>query len=197
MVVLSHLHRDHFDPDLLSALYDLPITWVVPEFMRDSVLTILPVKTSKLVIPKPGIPITFGHLVLTPFNSLHINGNHGVLEMGYLAEFAGKRWLFPGDIRNFDVQALPHFEKLDGVLAHCWLGRGAALQPEEQTINEFCQFYRSLDAARVIVTHLYDFGRGLNDFWGVEHFHMIKKVYNKLMPGTDLSYSLMGDRIVL
>jgi len=137
--------------------------------------------------------------VLTPFNALHFSVKclHGVPEMGYLAEFSGKRWLFPGDTRNYDIKALPDFGKLDGVLAHCWLGRGKALQPDENIVSEFCQFYRSLDTARVIVTHLHDFGRGPDDFWGRNHFRLIKKHYNKLSPGAALGYALMGSRITL
>jgi L-ascorbate metabolism protein UlaG (beta-lactamase superfamily) len=197
LIVLSHIHSDHVDPNLLAVLRDLPITWVVPEFMCESVLAIVPVDISQLIIPMPGNPITFGHLVLTPIDTLHFNGQHGVPEMGYMAEFAGKRWLFPGDIRNFDIKALPDFGKLDGVLAHCWLGRGRALDPDDAILSEFCQFYRLLNASRVIVTHLHDFGRGPHDFWGLEHYRMIKKHYLQLEPGTELSYALMGDRIAL
>ena len=199
LIVLSHIHSDHVDHNLLAALRDLPITWVIPGFMRDQVLSILPIESAQLIIPQPGVPINFGKLVLTPFNALHFNAkcHHGVPEMGYLAEFSDKRWLFPGDTRNYDVKALPSFGKLDGVLAHCWLGRGAALQPEDTIVSDLCQFYRSFSADRVIITHLHDFGRGPHDFWGLEHYDMIKKHYSQLVPVAELSYALMGDRITL
>jgi len=86
---------------------------------------------------------------------------------------------------------------LDGVLAHCWLGRGRALEPDGAILSQFCNFYHSLDAARVIVTHLQDYGRGPHDFWGLEHYRMIEIHYNQLMTGTDISYALMGDKIPL
>ena len=199
LIVLSHIHSDHVDPKLLANLRDLPITWVIPGFMRDQVLSILPIDPSRLIIPQPGVPITFGKLVLTPFNGLHYNAkcHHGVPEMGYLVEFTSKRWLFPGDTRNYDLSALPEFGKLDGILAHCWLGRGRALEPDGAILNEFCHFYHSLNAARVIVTHLHDFERGPHDFWGLDHYRMIEKRYHQFEPGADLSYALMGDRIAL
>lgn len=199
LIVLSHIHSDHVDHNLLAALRDLPITWVIPGFMRDQVLSILPIEPSRLITPQLGVPITFGKLVLTPFDALHFNTkcHHGVPEIGYLAEFTGKRWLFPGDTRNYDVSALPKFGKLDGVLAHCWLGRGRALEPDPAILSDFCHFYRSLNAARVIVTHLHDFGRGPYDFWDLEHYRIIEKYYDQLEPGVKLSYALMGDRISL
>lgn len=199
LILLTHIHNDHVDPNLLASLRDLPITWVIPEFMRDQVLSILPINPSRLIIPQPGVPITFGKLVLTPFNALHFNAkcHHGVPEIGYLAEFTGKRWLFPGDTRNFDVSTLPGFGNLDGVLAHCWLGRGKALDPDSAILSDFCHFYHSLNTARVIVTHLHDFGRGPHDFWGLEHYRIIKTHYHQLESGVDVSYALMGDRIAL
>lgn len=197
LIVLSHFHNDHLDPNLLLALSDLPITWVIPEFMLDSVQSIVKLNPSRLILPYPGIPITHGNLVLTPFNALHFNlkCHHGVPEMGYLAEFNGKRWLFPGDTRNYDPVALPNFGKVDGVLAHCWLGRASALDPEEEKIQDFCRFFSELKASRVIVTHLRDFGRGPQNFWDLEHYRMIKKQCALLSPAMNLSYALMGDKI--
>ena len=174
MVVLSHLHRDHFDPNLLSALYDLPITWVVPEFMRESVLAILPMEPARFIVPKPGLPITLGNLVLTPFEALHFNGHHGVPEMGYLAEFSGKRWLFPGDIRNYDLKALPDFGKLDGVLAHCWLGKNAALSPETDKLAGFSRFFSSMNTQKIVVSHLYEWARDARDLWTMRHFRLLR-----------------------
>ena len=61
--------------------------------------------------------------MLTPFDGLHIHGEHGVPAMGYLAEFSKKRWLFPGDTREFDFSKLPDFGELDDVIGHLWLGK--------------------------------------------------------------------------
>jgi len=56
--------------------------------------------------------------------------------MGYLAEFGTKRWLFPGDTRSYNFEKLPDFGKLDGVIAHVWLGKTEAMQANPSLITE-------------------------------------------------------------
>jgi hypothetical protein len=46
--------------------------------------------------------------------------------MGYLLEFNGKRWLFPGDTRSYDASLLQSFGPLEGHFAHLWLSRTGA-----------------------------------------------------------------------
>lgn len=51
LVVLSHAHNDHFDVQLIHALRDLPIRWVIPEFMLDLAVERAGLRSDSIIIP--------------------------------------------------------------------------------------------------------------------------------------------------
>lgn len=173
LVILSHTHQDHLDLNLISALRCLPITWVIPEFMLALVMKAAHLPEKQVLVPQVRNPIHYGGLTITPFEGLHFRGTHGVPEMGYVADFSGKRWLFPGDTRTYDAARLPHFEAVDGIFAHLWLGRGKALEVEPPLMEEFCQFFASLQPKQIVVTHLEELGRDADDFWDMRHYQKV------------------------
>ncbi len=198
LIVLTHWHSDHFDNELLATLGELPITWVIPEFMQSGIEKILPLHQLKVITPQALTPIYFKNLTLTPFKGLHFHGDcNGVPEMGYLFEFNDKRWLCPGDTRSYRPELLPDFGKLDGVLAHCWLGKAAALNPDTLEIINFCQFYSSMDTNKIVVTHLNEFGRDSDDLWTLDHFNLVKQCLQAGSERRVVVPALMGDQIIL
>ena len=198
LIALSHWHSDHFDRVILPMLAHLPLIWIIPEFMQNGIRDKLPLRQLNLITPKLMQPITFEGLTLTPFKGLHFHGNClGVPEMGYLAEFSGKRWLIPGDIRSYQPHLLPDFGPLDGILAHCWLGKAAALQPDEKTRHDFCKFFGSLNTQNIVVTHLNEFGRDADDLWTLEHFTLVKHCLQNIQSDRKVCAALMGDKIDL
>lgn len=197
LVVLSHAHNDHFDPELLSGIANLPLIWVVPDFMRSHLNTICSLPGERVMTPQPGVPMTFGALMLTPFNALHIRGKNGVPEIGYLAEFNGKRWLFPGDTRNYDFSALPDFGRLDGVFAHLWLGKAEAAEQASSQMENFCRFFAAFDTRRLVITHLYELDRDARDCWIRSHYTTVKRRLVQLKPQLEVSCALMGQKICL
>ena len=144
LIVLSHAHNDHLDQNLISALQGLPLRWVIPEFMLDTVMKAASIPSERIIVPKPGSRICIEGLTLTPFEGLHIREQNGIPEMGYLAEFGGYRWLFPGDTRLFDNSRLPDFGRLDGVFAHLWLGKAGAQIDPPPMLDEFCDVFQLL-----------------------------------------------------
>ena len=194
LVVLSHAHTDHFDPILLKAIASLPLTWVIPEFMLDQVNEITRLDQQQVIIPKPGQTLRFANLVLTPFEGLHMHAEGGVPEMGYLAEFSGKRWLFPGDVRSFNLSALPRFGRLDGVFAHLWLGKAQACTDRPSQLENFCQFFASLGANRIVISHMYEYGRDAEDFWDDRHFEMVAECIKEFDAKLKVSPVLMGKK---
>jgi hypothetical protein len=120
----------------------------------------------------------------------------GVPAMGYLIEFNGKRWLFPGDTRTFDPGQLPSFGPVDGLFAHMWLGRGCALLEEPPLLEEFCRFIVDLLPKRVILTHLSEFGRDANDIWDISHVQKISAWFQKNAPKVHLDAAQLGDSII-
>lgn len=194
IVVLTHAHNDHFDRDLLAGIRSLPITWVIPDFMRAAVDRAAGIPPERVISLQPGSPIRFGPLTLVPFNGLHIHGKNGVPAMGYLAEFNGKRWLFPGDVRSYCSDHLPDFGDLDGAFAHLWLGKGCALELSPPLLDEFCRFFASLRPRRLVVTHLQEWGRRPEDFWDLHHFQLAQVELARVAPDVAVGVALTGQR---
>jgi hypothetical protein len=197
LVVLTHAHSDHLDLTLISALSQLPIQWIIPDFMLEKMIKIVPLARERIIIPEPGITIQIGDLSIFPFDGLHIHGELGVPSMGYLAEFTNKRWLFPGDIRTYDFSNLPAFGELDGVVGHIWLGKGEAMESRPSKLDSFCDFFSQFRTRQLIFTHLREYGREKNEMWDLYHFQLIKKQFHHRFPELKVSARLMGDRIDL
>ncbi len=88
----------------------------------------------QVLIPNPLQPIVIKGIRILPFDDLSCGvpppaggTPQGVPATASLVEFNGKRWLFPGDTRNYHTGSLPSFGPVDGLVAHMWLGHGCAL----------------------------------------------------------------------
>lgn len=196
-VVLSHRHADHLDLELLSELVDLPILWIVPGFLLEDLKTIFRNKTPRVILPRAGNPIKIKNLTLTPFKGLHFRDGHGVPEMGYLAEFSGKRWAFPGDTRVFPAQSLTKLGRLDGVFAHLWLGKKCALHETPPLLEEFCHFFTEPAPRRLVVTHMHEIARKPDDFWDASHFSQVYAKCQELKPEVLVTPAWMGMSVEL
>ena len=185
-ILLTHRHGDHLDFGLLRLLRHLPIRWVVPEAILPLVQRQAGLPSKQILVPKPLQPIELCGLRITPFDGLHWEaapdypaGRRGVPATGYLVEMGGKRWLFPGDTRTYDVTRLPIFGPLDVLFAHLWLGRGAAFLLHPPLLELFCRFCLALQPRRLILTHLEEWGRRASDFWDIEHAKQVVSVLKK------------------
>lgn len=196
LVVLTHEHNDHLDLNLVRAVRDIPITWIIPGYLQGRVLAAVDLPRERIITPVNGCPIQYQDLTLTPFKALHIHGKHGVPETGYLAEFNGKRWLFLGDTRTYDSTALPDFGILDGVFAHLWLGKASALETPPPMIEEFCRFFFGFAARRLVVTHMYEYGRDEYDLWTLEHYRQVNDCFNRKY-NLSTEKAVMGEHVTL
>lgn len=203
-VVLTHRHDDHLDFDLLKALRHLPIRWVIPDYILPQVQAQAGLSADQVITPHPLQPIEIKGIRLLPFVGLHWeaapsdNGpQHGVPEMGYLIEFKNKRWLFPGDTRDFKTELLPSFGPVDGLFAHLWLGRGCALMEEPPLLDAFCQFCLALQPKQIYLTHLEELGRDAEDYWDGRHAEKVIARCNQLDLQLPVSAVYMGDNAIL
>jgi hypothetical protein len=200
-IILTHRHEDHLDLDLLSALKDSPITWVVPDYLLPLV-TGRGVISKNIIVPAPLCPFMVEGIKITSFNGLHTayeaaGISRGVPAAGYLVEFNGKRWLFPGDTRNYDASQLPDFNQVDGVFAHLWMGRGCALIDPPPLLESFCRFIASWQPDRVVITHLMEFGRNAVDYWDVNHARKAISFFQANYPLINASYATIGQTVFL
>ena len=200
-VLLTHNHADHLDLGLIHALRETSIHWVVPFPMLENVIN-SGIKPEFITVPEPSVPIKIENMVITPFDGLHFHKNKtgerlGVPATGYLVEQEQKRWLFPGDTRNFQSDLVPSFGPVDMVFAHLWLGKASALLNSGWLLDKFCQFYLALNPERITITHLSELGRDANDFWDVSHAKIIKTRFSELSPETDIAIGLIGQQFDL
>jgi len=203
-VVLTHRHADHLDFDLLKSLRHLPIRWIIPDYILPQVQAEAGLPADRIITPHPLQPIEIKGIRLLPFVGLHWevapseNGpQHGVPEMGYLVEFNNKRWLFPGDTRDFKAELLPSFGPVDGLFAHLWLGRGCALMEEPPLLDAFCRFSVDLQPKQVVLTHLEEFGREADDYWDGRHADKVTARCKQLAPDLDVRAAYMGESVDL
>ena len=202
-VLLSHEHSDHFDLELIRQLRGLPVTWVVPEFLLERLRpACLPAE--RVLVPQPLRPLVFSGMRITPFEGQHWEadpgypgGRRGVPAYGYLAEWPGRRWLFPGDIRTYDASRLPDFGPLDGVFAHLWLGRHEADREQAPLLDEFCRFFQAVPAPRMVVTHLEEFSRPPESRWLEPHYRMVQDWFARQTPERELVCCRMGEAVGL
>ncbi len=197
LVVFTHSHSDHLDLNLIAALRNLPILWVIPEFLLAKIKAVVDLPSKKIILPQPGKPLRIDNLTLTPFEGLHIHGEHGVPAMGYLAEFSNKRWLFPGDTRTYDFSKLPDFGELDGVVGHLWLGKAEALEHRPSKLDNFCQFFSQFPTKKLIITHLREFGREPNELWDLQHFQLVRMHIHAIKLELSVTAALMGEFVDL
>ena len=203
-VLLTHRHADHLDYPLIRSLRQHPIRWVIPEAILPLVLERCGLPESQVIIPHPLEALQIEGMRITPFEGLHweraaVDGGaaRGVATLGYLVEWAGKRWLFPGDVRDYDLQKLPDFGQLDGAFAHLWLGRGGALLDQPPLLEPFCAFYAGLPAQRLVVAHLHELGRQAEDYWDDEHYAQVAARLRQLAPERTVQAARMGESLVL
>jgi hypothetical protein len=180
-----------------------PILWLVPEDIQAKVEQ-AGLSREKIIQPRSLEPVEFQGLRITPFCGLHWendpgqpDGLRGVPAVGYLVEFNGKRWLFPGDIRTYDLSLLPSFGAVDGAFVHLWLGRASALLEEPPLLESFCRFCQELNSRRIIITHLQEFGREVHEFWDGSHFQQVKQCLRGITPGILAESAGMGDCVNL
>ncbi len=201
LVVLTHRHEDHLDLGLIHELRELPILWVVPEAILSLVLEEGGVPRTRVIVPEMLRPLDFPGLHLTPFEGLHWDQQadhlHGVPAVGYLAEFGGRRWLFPGDTRTYAASRLPDFGPIDGLIAHLWLGRGSAQLEKAPLLEPFIDFCLAFQPRRILLTHLDEFGRGPEDLWEERHARLVCEAIRQRAPGIQAAYARMGDSIEL
>ena len=201
-VLLTHSHIDHLDFNLITACRELSIRWIVPDFLASTLQERVNFPMSKMTIAHPGHLLDFEGFRITPFEGQHQVTQPdrrltGVPEMGYLVEHEKKRWLFPGDTRIYDAKRLPDFGPVDVLFAHLWLGRGSALLDPPPLLEAFCRFCADLHPAKIILTHMEEWGRDANDFWDGSHVQQVLSQFEHLLPAIPVTPAYFGESLRL
>jgi phosphoribosyl 1,2-cyclic phosphodiesterase len=208
LVLLTHAHADHLDLELISGLHNCEITWVIPEFMLSILFKRINLPRNRIIISVPGQLINFKGLIIFPFEGQHFHQRsqeqitqnerpRGVPAMGYLVEFNGKRWLFPGDTRNLTPEKSFNFGPVDIDFAHLWLGKSSALEQNPPFLQDFYTFHTNLLAHRIVITHLEELGRDEEDYWDAGHYAQVEAIFHQLSPDIHVEPAYLGDGVNL
>ncbi len=201
-VILSHEHHDHIDTDLIRALRDKQIQWIIPSFLLSKVIAETGISETKVIVPRVMKLIEINGLKILPFEGQHLitfdDGScRGVPEMGYLIEGFGKRWLFPGDTRIYDLFRFPKLGGVDLLFAHLWLGYGSEQINSKVYLEPFCKFMAGLLPKRVAITHLEEFGRKVDDFIDAQNAMMVKECFTSQFPDIECFPVHTGEKVLL
>ena len=189
VAMVTHLHGDHYDKALIERLASQDIHWIFPHFMPAEVREEWKKKLRCCSFLAPGDEISLERLRIRAFESIHYDyfqGKRcGVEENGYRVEAGGKVFLFPGDVRNYEM--LPDIQKgADEFFTHVWLGREAALSPKEEMAESFCRYFAGANAGRMWLGHLNDMDRAPIDRWTPAHAQLVKEGIQKRAPDMDI-----------
>ena len=191
LVLLTHLHGDHFDVSLLKQLCRCEhLVIAVPEFMSEALLAEVDDVECDLRIVSSGSIITVGDLKATAFDSIHFDEpgddgkSIGCNELGWLIEVDGKRILMPCDVRNYKLyHQLSDSGHINWLFAHLWLGRGKSIVFDKEDLDNYCRYVGHFHADNVCFTHLHEISRELDDYWSFTHAGLVMDRLLAFNPG--------------
>jgi len=173
-VLLTHAHVDHVDVVLWAQLRESSCHWIVPEHMAEFFTDDAAMTDCDWSVAVPGRELAVAGARITPFAAPHYERRatgetSGVDSTGYCVETASGSYLLPGDIRTYDPACLRPFSDVCAVFAHVFLGRSAAVADEPPLLDAFVDFYLSCRPKKIVLSHLYELGRGPEDCWLDSH----------------------------
>lgn len=194
-VLLTHGHKDHYDVELIRHLRELPIRWVVPDFLIDRFISETDMTMEKIISIQAGQRIHIEGITIEAFTGLHWDdeGKTGCHSLGYYVDTGNRRLLIPGDVREYNIAKIPCFDKVDCLFAHVWLGKENALNYSlEQYLSSFCKFMAYMKPKRIFLTHLYEVARSVSNLWTYSHCGAIMDELFFLAPETEVIIPYLG-----
>ena len=200
LMVVTHGHEDHFERETVALLRDLPMTWLVPDFLYDMAVD-YGVPPEKLRLIRAGETTRIGPLTITAFQGRHYRPgtSNGVETLGYIvtAENAPKL-VFPADVRDFRTDGLPECAEADALFAHVWLGDDDTRHLDRGAYPDaFARFMTHFHPKRIFYTHLYETARSDEQTWRYVHAGMAADAVKRINPAIEAVIPCMGDVTVL
>ncbi len=190
-LILTHRHRDHFDPALLEIAAERGIEIILPAEILPGVLEKCPqLQESAFTALEYGSLLTRGKLEISVFPGFHSNARRTVPCGMFRVRMPGRSWLFPGDVRDYgnDLPGPPP----DLLFANIWLGAHMATSEEFPLLDDFCRFFGQAGAKRILFAHLREAARPPDSYWNSRHVGIILKRMRELYPETDYAVPSPG-----
>ena len=192
LMVLSHGHRDHYEESTLQALSRNDTLFLIPDFLEERTLG-LGIPAEKLVIAKPGQPVTLFGITFLPFESPHFRPDgRGTLEYGYRVTAPGCPSMnFPVDIRDFSGRDTA--QPADYCFANVWLNDNSA-DPAVwgSVVEDWAAYMLQFSTKHIFLAHLYENGRPDNRMWRTEHAQAVRDALLRQSPETRVTIPECG-----
>ena len=192
-ILLTHAHIDHFVPAQAAKLADADVKWLVPSCIKTAVLS-AGVPEGKCVFLEPGDTAEIGGVCVEAYPGHHdyLDGRKGPGALMYVVGYSGKRYFFPGDIRDYLPESIPEGD-FDAVFLHLYLGA----KPYDYPLGEYYQraaaYAAAMPTRRMFLTHLYGFHYAHADqFWNFAHAGMLLDALFCLRPDIDAVVPRIG-----
>ena len=190
-LILTHRHRDHFDPTLLALAAKRGVEIVLPAEILPGVLEKCPgIPESAFTPLEYGAFLTRGALTISVFPGFHSDARRTVPCGMFRVEMPGRSWLFPGDVRDYG-RSLPE-SRPDLLFANIWLGAHMATQEEFPLLDDFCRFFGRAGAKRIVFAHLQEAARPPDSYWNSRHAGIILKRMRELYPDVECTVPSPG-----
>lgn len=183
VILLTHQHPDHWDENLYRALADRPRVWLVPEFLAKP-LENAGVPASQMTLLTPGGTWSGHGMRVVAHEGRHkeVGSETGPESLAWEVILKDQRFLFFGDVRNYDPALFPNLSKITVSFAHVWLGRGEAAASTPSLLKAFCRFHETFQPERLLLTHLNERSRSPEDRWTLRHAAMIQEKLSSKIP---------------
>lgn len=200
LIVISHGHDDHFEPETVRQLAMTDILWVIPHFLVETARA-WGIRADRILPAYPGVTITAGPLTILPFEGHHYRPGtrHGLDELGYhISADNAPALVFPVDTRDYALEGLPSLPPADYCFANIWLGDGGGFADDYTEIGErFADFMLHYSHKNIIFSHLYETGREDRDMWRRAHANILTTIIKEKNPGTRTTVPVPGEIIKL
>ena len=193
LFLLTHLHSDHYDPEVIRLIAGKRRPrFVVPEPLVSTVREETGLHEYQIISVREGECIEWGGATVRAHPSPHGGMRHN---FGYVLEVGGRRIVFTSDVRDYRIAWLPDLGGVDVLCLNLWIGRDRALTFSPEMMEEVCQFIARLRPGRVLFCHLYEVSRTPENGWTYVHAGLLQDRLLTLAPQVRCYAPYLGEGV--
>ena len=198
-IVITHLHGDHCQAQLVRKLKDSPIRWIISPRFTEYFTTNFGVAPDRLIELADGEETQIEAIRIRAQRGYHAEpGKKVVVSCSYDITLPdGVRLFFPADIRDYEAEIPDREQPVDYIFGHVFLGREDAQGDQFSMLDGFCRFMTSRKSSNLILTHLYEVSRQPRDLWTRRHAEMAAEAIRKYDPELKIVIPHFGDMLHL
>ncbi|MBP5639165.1 MAG: hypothetical protein J6X55_06785, partial [Victivallales bacterium] len=165
--IITHLHRDHFQKELLKEIehQGTSIQWLVPEWIIPEFCKHFPEAPQTRLIPlRMNHEFLICDIHITAFDGFHFepNGN-GCPSCALAIQLPdGVKLSFPIDTRDYSLPIPAKMKDCDYLFAHIWLGRDCSHLHESPLLKPFCDYCLKFNAKNILIGHILEVMRPIH-----------------------------------